>query len=277
MVSFGLSGCADGSESSTSSESGSGTTTDDGSDSSDGRGTGLASTGDMDETDQAVMWEATLTVDPNADWPSALEVATSPSGQTYVLVADSESGPILFAFSPEGETVWSYALDNDDVEHTELVATEDHVAVGVLTSIGAIGRAYHYTVLNRDGSLHSTDSGATNSRSIGLALAGENLVLSTSGATEFSEGTAEAAVVRAYRLGTSEPAWTWRRPGLEGASSGDAVVILPDGGIAVAGKERGPRESGARPQLGWPTLAQRRNRLGPAPRPGRTHRHRIGG
>lgn len=243
----GLFGCSDetGAETSTTSESGSGATTDDGSGSSgDGPGssggqgtTGQESSGDVDEADPAVMWEATLTA---ADWSTALEVAASPSGRIYVLVEDRESGPALFALSPAGETLWTYELGDEDVERADLVATEDHVAVGIVTSIGTLGYAYRYTVINQDGSLHSTENGATRSRSIGLALAGENLILSGAGTATLAEGTAEIATVSAYRLGTPEPAWTWRRPESEGASSGDSVVILPDGGIAVAGRSADP-------------------------------------
>lgn len=131
----GVTACADefagGVETSSTGESASG------GDSTGSLGDGTSeqeSAGSLDETHPAVTWEATLTVDPDADWPNILEVVASPTGQIYALVAGGGSGPVVFALSPDGEVVWSYELDNGDVESTDLVATEDHIMVGVVAT-----------------------------------------------------------------------------------------------------------------------------------------------
>lgn len=248
---IGISGCGDepgdAVETSTTGDTGaseSGTTIDDdlgeSSGVSSGEETGDQDTDSSDGTHEAVVWETTLAVDPDAGALTVHEIATSPTGRTYALVSGSESGPVLFALSPEGEALWSHPFSSGDLEGTDLVATEDHVVVGVVTNLGSFDRAYRYTVINNDGSVHSTAGGETDSDSIGLALAGENLILAISGPTEISGSTTSGALVRAYRLGTTSPAWSWTRPGADGSSLGNAAVILPDGGIAVAGRSADP-------------------------------------
>lgn len=181
--------------------------------------------------DEDLVWETTLPYSGRE--PTVVrDVAVNALGESFAVVS---AGPehSLYALGADGDVLWSRDFAGPRMDDAALATDGDVVAFARVGGDDAMG-AYDYTVYDSETGAELTGGAApARFQTVGIAVQGARVVVTSGADLEIMGGTTGAARVDAYDVDTGTLEWSWIRSAV---SLGSDVALDDSGNVFVVGR-----------------------------------------